>query len=126
MNSNKPYIIRALYEWITDNKLTPYIAVNAAVPRTHVPEQYVKNGQIVLNIAFDAVNMLNISNDQIEFDASFNSVPFQIFIPMQAVQAIYASENGQGMVFNEEENSEPPSTEPPNPPKGKPSLKIVK
>lgn len=127
MTSNKPYIMRALYEWITDNKLTPYIAVNATIPKTHVPEQYVKNGQIILNIAYDAVSMLNISNDQIEFDATFNSVPFEIFIPMQAVQAIYASENGQGMVFDEEETSQPPSNEPPTtPPKGKPSLKIVK
>ena len=126
MTSNKPYIMRALYEWITDNKMTPYIAVNATVPKTHVPEQYVKNGQIVLNIAYDAVNMLNIANDRIEFDATFNAVPFEVYIPTRAVQAIYAAENGQGMVFDEEEDGgEEPPTEP-EPPKGKPTLKIVK
>jgi stringent starvation protein B len=129
MTSNKPYIIRALYEWISDNKLTPYIAVNATIPKTHVPEQYVKNGQIVLNISYDAVSMLNIANDRIEFDATFNSSPFQIFVPIQAVQAIYAAENGQGMVFNPEDevDNEPPTPpEPSTPPKGKPNLKIVK
>jgi stringent starvation protein B len=126
MTSNKPYIMRALYEWITDNKMTPYIAVNATVPKTHVPEQYVKNGQIVLNIAYDAVNMLNIANDRVEFDATFNSVPFEIYIPNRAVQAIYAAENGQGMVFDEEEGDDEPPPAEPTPPKGKPSLKIVK
>jgi stringent starvation protein B len=129
MTSNKPYIIRALYEWVTDNKLTPYLAVNASIPKTHVPEQYVKNGQIVLNISYDAVSMLNIANDRIEFDATFNSVPFQIYVPIRAVQAIYAAENGQGMVFEEEEQEEAEDDTPPEPtppPKGKPTLKIVK
>lgn len=127
MNSNKPYIIRALHQWVTDNKATPYIAVNATIPYTHVPEQYVKNGQIILDISYDAVGMLNITNEHIEFDATFNAVPFQVYIPMKAVQAIYASENGQGMVFDEAEDTSPPPKPPTPPPaKGKPNLKIVK
>lgn len=125
MTSNKPYIMRALYEWIVDNKLTPYLAVNASVPYTQVPEQYVKNGQIVLNISYDAVSMLNIANDSITFDATFNSIPFQIYIPIRAVQAIYAAENSQGMVFEPDSDDSAP-TEPPPPAKGKPTLKIVK
>jgi stringent starvation protein B len=124
MTSNKPYILRALYEWITDNKLTPYIAVNTKIPGTYVPLEYVKNGQIVLNIAYDAVNQLNMTNDRIEFAATFNSIPFEVFVPIRSVQAIYAAENGQGIVFEEETELEPPPKAPE--PKGKATLRIVK
>jgi stringent starvation protein B len=123
ITSKKPYIIRALHEWISDNKLTPYIAVNATIPETHVPQQYVKNGQIILNIAYDAVNKLNINNHHIIFDATFNAVPFEVFIPMRAVQAIYAAENGQGMIFDEKDEEPPPTA--PEPIK-KTTLRIVK
>ena len=128
MNSSKPYITRALHEWITDNKLTPYIAVDATVPNTAVPQEHVKDGQIILNISYDAVAVLNIANDRIEFDATFNQVRFQVYVPMAAIQAIYAQENGQGMAFEKEEETSPPSepSPPPAPKKGKPSLKIVK
>lgn len=127
MNSSKPYIIRALHEWITDNKLTPYVAVDATVPYTAVPQEYVKDGQIILNISYDAAAVLNISNEAIQFDATFNQVKFQVYVPMAAVQAIYAQENGQGMAF-EKEDTPPPSEPPASPPprKGKPNLKIVK
>lgn len=127
MNSSKPYIIRALHEWITDNQLTPYLAVDATVPHTAVPQEYVKDGQIILNLSYDAVAVLNIANDSIQFDATFNQVRFQVYVPMAAVQAIYAQENGQGMAFEKEETP-PPSepTSPPPPKKGKPNLKIVK
>ena len=125
ITSKKPYIMRALHEWISDNKLTPYIAVNATIPETHVPQQYVKNGQIVLNIAYDAVNRLNINNNHILFDATFNAIPFEVFIPIRAVQAIYAAENGQGMVFDEKDEEEEPPPTAPEPIK-KATLRIVK
>lgn len=128
MTSNKPYIIRALHQWISDNQLTPYIAVNATTPRTYVPTEYVKNGQIVLNISYEAVSMLNIANDRIEFNATFNSLPFEIYIPIEAVKAIYAAENGQGIAFNPEETSDkPPTPSASTPaPQSRPNLKIVK
>lgn len=96
--STKPYLIRALYEWCTDNGLTPYIAVfvNAAV---HVPKEYVKNREIVLNISFEATQALKLDNDAISFKARFAGSARDIFVPMDNIVALYARENGQGMAF---------------------------
>ena len=97
-SSTRPYLIRALYEWCTDNGLTPFIAV--LVDETvRVPNEYVKDGEIVLNISFDATSSLTMGNEFIEFKGRFGGVARDIFVPVDRVVAIYARENGQGMAF---------------------------
>ena len=96
--STKPYFLRALYEWCTDNGFTPYVAV-AVDSTTRVPNEYVKDGQIVLNVSFDATSNLKIGNDAISFAARFGGVAREIMVPIERVAAIYARENGQGMGF---------------------------
>ncbi|MDE2606417.1 MAG: ClpXP protease specificity-enhancing factor [Burkholderiales bacterium] len=96
--STRPYLIRALYEWCTDNGFTPYVAV--LVDETvQVPREYVKNGEIVLNISYDATSSLKLGNDFIEFKARFAGTAREIMVPVDRVIAIYARENGQGMAF---------------------------
>lgn len=131
MTPSRPYIMRALYEWIVDNDCTPYVLVDATLPQVMVPEQYVKDGQIVLNVSPTAVMDLNISNEAMAFNGRFGGVATDIYVPVGAIIGIYARENGQGMVFEPEEpqpEPTPPEDEPPEPPKpeGRPSLKIVK
>lgn len=110
MSSSRPYMIRALYEWIVDNSCTPYILVDAYGPGVEVPQQHVnKEGQIVLNINPTAVKDLYIGLDQINFNARFGGVPTDLVIPCGSVLGIYARENGQGMVFEPEPNPEPPA-----------------
>ncbi|MDO8440189.1 MAG: ClpXP protease specificity-enhancing factor [Polaromonas sp.] len=96
--STRPYLIRALYEWCTDNGLTPYVAV-AVDATVQVPREYVKNNEIVLNISFDATSSLKLGNDFIEFKARFAGSAREIMVPVSRVIAIYARENGQGMAF---------------------------
>ena len=96
--STRPYLIRALYEWCTDNGLTPYVAVQVD-GSVQVPREYVKDGEIVLNISFDATSSLQLGNDFIEFKARFGGKPREILVPIGRVTAIYARENGQGMAF---------------------------
>ena len=96
--STRPYLVRALYEWCTDNGLTPYVAVSVD-DTVQVPREYVKNNEIVLNISFDATSSLKLSNDFIEFKARFAGSSRDIMVPMERVIAIYARENGQGMAF---------------------------
>ena len=96
--STRPYLIRALYEWCTDNGLTPYVAVRVD-DSVQVPREYVKDGEIVLNISFDATSSLQLGNDFIEFKARFGGKPREILVPVGRVIAIYARENGQGMAF---------------------------
>ena len=96
--STRPYLVRALYEWCTDNGLTPYVAV--MVDETvQVPREYVQDGEIVLNVSFDATSSLKLGNEFIEFKARFGGKPREIMVPMNRVMAIYARENGQGMAF---------------------------
>ncbi len=122
--------MRALYEWIVDNDCTPYLLVDASISDVMVPQQYVKDGQIVLNISAGAVMDLNISNDAVMFNGRFGGVATDIFVPVGAVMGIYARENGQGMVFESEEAGDqpPPDTIPPSSgkPDKRPSLKIVR
>ncbi len=101
LTSTKPYLIRALYDWINDNKCTPYVIVNADAKDVEVPKQYVEEGRIVLNISPAAVRDLRISNDFLEFNARFAGVVTQLYAPIAAILAIYAQENGQGMVFED-------------------------
>jgi stringent starvation protein B len=97
-SSTRPYLIRALYDWCTDNGFTPYIAV-LVDDTVQVPREYVKNGEIVLNISFDATSSLKLGNDFIEFKARFAGSAREIMVPVSRVIAIYARENGQGMAF---------------------------
>ncbi|GAB3286643.1 ClpXP protease specificity-enhancing factor [Parahaliea aestuarii] len=133
MTPSRPYIMRALYEWIVDNGCTPYLLVDASIRGVEVPRQYVKDGQIVLNISPSAVIDLNIANDLVYFNGRFGGVPTDIRVPVNAVVGIYARENGQGMVFEAEEGPNGPDDDPdlppdngPDKPEGRPSLKIVK
>lgn len=156
MTSNRPYLIRAYYEWIVDNNLTPHLVVDATQPGVVVPMEHVKDGQIVLNISPTACGNLQLGSVDIEFDARFSGVPRHILIPCTTVLAIYARENGAGTMFPKEtyEHEEAikdesddaaapltsidggdipddiapsPDDEPPKPgKKGKPNLKIVK
>jgi len=96
--STKPYLLRAIYEWCTDNGFTPYLAA-AVDGRTQVPREFVKNGEIVLNISFDATSNLKMDNDLVHFHARFGGVSREISVPVENVLAIYARENGQGMAF---------------------------
>ena len=99
MNSNKPYLLRALNEWILDNGLTPHLIVDAKAEGVEVPDQAIKDGKLVLNIASRATARLQMGNDSISFQARFSGVSFDIFLPIEAIMAIYARENGQGMMF---------------------------
>ncbi|MBR2513668.1 MAG: ClpXP protease specificity-enhancing factor [Halomonas sp.] len=102
MKSSRPYLARALYEWLLDNELTPYFVVDATQPGVEVPRQFVQNGQIVLNAAPTAVRDLFMENQAIGFNARFGGQPMQVMIPIPALIAIYARENGAGMVFGHE------------------------
>lgn len=128
MNSSRPYIMRALYEWIVDNNFTPYVLVDASIADVVVPQQFVKDNQIVLNISPDAVVDLSISNQAVAFNGRFGGVATDVFVPITAVVGIYARENGQGMVFDPEDVVSPPDDTPPTAgkPDKRPSLKIVK
>lgn len=133
MTSSRPYMMRALYEWILDNDCTPYVLVNALADSVEVPQQYVKNGQIVLNVSPTAVIDFLISDEAVQFNGRFGGMPMDIYAPMTAVMGIYARENGQGMIFDMDEPE--PDPEPPKPKlelkeapakTERPSLKVVK
>ncbi len=134
-SSTRPYLVRALHEWCTDNGFTPYVAVSVD-DSVQVPREYVSNGEIVLNISFDATSNLQLSNEFIVFKARFGGVAREISVPMGRVIAIYAKENGQGMAFpapveNDATADTKPTTDaepPPTPPSGgtRPQLKRVK
>ncbi|HJU99678.1 MAG TPA: ClpXP protease specificity-enhancing factor [Burkholderiaceae bacterium] len=119
--STKPYMLRAIYEWCTDSGYTPYLAVKVDGATT-VPMEYVKKGEIVLNISFGATSGLKMDNDSIRFHARFGGVSREIFVPVNNVMAIYANENGQGMAFETQLNYAEPAPEPAPP---APSLAAV-
>ena len=137
MSSSRPYLVRAFNDWILDNHCTPHIVVDASIQGVQVPAQHVANGQIVLNISPSAVKALEVGDVALEFSARFGGVPMQVYIPLHAVMAIYARENGEGMVFGSEpgspdpDGSGKPSGAQSGPadserPSGRPSLKVVK
>lgn len=141
MTSSRPYLVRALHEWILDNDGTPHVVVDASVQGVQVPMDYVANGQIVLNISPSAVKNLVIDNTGVEFTARFGGVPVNVHVPVRAIMAIYARENGQGMVFGREPGSPDPddddgSTQEPEPEvedsgdeesdRKRPNLKVIK
>ena len=126
MTSNRPYLLRAMYDWISDNGLTPYILVDAAAPGVQVPPGSVKDGRVVLNVAARAVAQLELGADHVRFMARFAGVSQAVEAPINAVLAIYAQENGQGMMFQAEGAPvEPPPTPPEEAPK-RPHLRVIK
>jgi len=131
MTSNRPYLIRALYEWIADNGLTPYIAINANMPEVVIPQKHIKNGKIVLNISQQAIRDLRVGNDAVECKARFGGKISHIYAPINAITAIFAQETGRGMIFPIEEESDKGGTVSELPPvtnkkKSKPHLTLVK
>lgn len=130
MTSNKPYFIRALYDWIVDNDLTPYLLVNADSPDVEVPQEHVSGGRIVLNISPTACRGLHLDNDRIVFSARFSGQVTQIFVSPSAVMAIYAKENGRGMEFGPEYDNLPTKpakpSGPPRTARKRPALTLVK
>jgi stringent starvation protein B len=141
MTSHRPYLVRALYEWILDNNCTPYILVNAHEAGVEVPQNFVKDGQIVLNISPVAVQGLLVANEGLEFHGRFGGIPMRVFVPIVAIMGIYAKENGQGMIF--ELGGDHPRPQPPaavsggaagesaalpkdKPAPSRPSLRVVK
>ena len=125
--STRPYFARALYDWIEDNKLTPYVLVDADAEGTTVPTKYVREGRIILNVSSTAVRRLQITNEGVSFSARFGGVAMNIEFPIHALLAIYAKENGKGVFFERDGDLQPPPSDPPPPNKpNKPALKVVK
>jgi stringent starvation protein B len=112
MTSNRPYLVRAYHEWIVDNGCTPYLVVNAFADGVEVPQSYVSNGQIILNIAPRTVRNFSMDNERISFNTRFSGLATDIDVPIDAVMGIYAHENGQGIVFESGTNIEPPPVDP--------------
>ncbi|QIL85079.1 ClpXP protease specificity-enhancing factor [Vibrio sp. HDW18] len=156
MTPRRPYLLRAFYDWLLENELTPHLVVDATLPRVKVPLEYVQDGQIILNVAPRAVSHLDLSNDEVTFNARFGGRPHRVIVPIYAVQAIYARENGAGTMFEPEpayidsleleeldspaslaglespltddsdDHTRDESSDEPPRPKGKPSLRVVK
>lgn len=137
MTSSRPYLIRAMYQWIVDNGMTPHLLAKASVDGCKVPVRYIQESKIVLNIAPMAVGGLLLGDDAISFGARFNGVSESIHVPINAVEAIYARENGQGMMFtdddeslsgmdNDEAATDDDRDPEPDPDKPKPTLRVVK
>ncbi|EJL6523517.1 ClpXP protease specificity-enhancing factor [Vibrio cholerae] len=147
MTPRRPYLLRAFYDWLLENELTPHLVVDATLPGVKVPLEYVQDGQIILNVAPRAVGNLELGNDEVTFNARFGGRPHLVIVPIYAVQAIYARENGAGTMFEPEPayldmmdfpeeidsddslielESDVEHTEETPRPRGKPSLRVVK
>lgn len=141
--SSRPYLIRAMYEWLLDSYLTPHILVDTDDQDVEVPEQYIENGQIVLNIEPNAIAHLDMGNEALQFNARFSGVAYTLYIPVRCVKAIYAVENNRGMSFEDDDdiggdgnnaappppagrNKAPHAPNKPKIPRGRPHLKVVK
>lgn len=128
MRPKRPYLLRAMHQWMTDSGHTPHVIVDAERSGVEVPQAYVKDGKIVLNVSFTAAQRLNLGNDWIELDARFSGVARHLRFPVNAVLGIYARETGEGMVFSEQDGG-PEPTAPQSPEdggRGRPQLKVVK
>lgn len=129
MTSNRPYLLRALFEWIADNNLTPHILVEAGAEGVDVPDQAVQKGKVILNIDNSAVRELDLGNEWLTFKARFSGNEHNVSVPIDAVLAIYAKENGQGMMFAGDDETIPPTdpdSDPDIKPTKRPHLTIVK
>jgi stringent starvation protein B len=138
LKSRRPYLLRAMHEWITDSEQTPHLVVDAAIEGVEVPRQYVQGGKIILNVSHNATSGLNLGNDGVVFRARFGAVTYDVSVPIAAVLGIYARETGQGMIFSD---TDAPPPQPPGGPgepavttssaapevkKGRPTLTVVK
>lgn len=131
--SQRPYLLRAMHEWMTDNGHTPHLVVDASAPGVEVPEQHVTDGKIILNVSYAAVRDLDLGNDEISFEARFGGIPQRLLVPVGAVLGIYARETGRGMIFAAEEDESAAvasaaadvDDEPP-PAGGHPHLRVIK
>ncbi len=121
MTSNRPYLLRALYSWISDNRMTPHVLVDAEVSGVQVPDQAIQKGKVILNIDQAAVHELDLGNEWLTFSARFSGKRHAVTVPVEAILAIYSKENGQGMMFAQDDESEPPTE-----PNGGPDLKAVR
>lgn len=126
MTSLKPYLIRSIYEWIIDNDLTPHLLVDAENSDAILPQQFIEDGKIVLNIRPQAIQGLSLGNAEIQFNARFSGKPMHIVTPIAAVMAIYAKENGKGMIFDQEDEESDKTPPPENKPPTRPALRVVK
>lgn len=128
MSSSRPYLIRAIHEWIVDNGLTPYLLVDAQQDSVEVPTEFVEDGKIVLNVSPSAVTNLELGNDWISFQARFSGSSRHLVFPAAATLAIYARENGQGMMFGESEAAPETRSQPDSEarPPARSHLKVVK
>jgi len=126
MTSSKPYLVRALYEWILDNDTTPYILVDTGSDQVLVPPGIASDGKLVLNLAPQAIQDLEMDNEHIAFSARFNGVSEQVYCPMAALLAIYARENGEGMMFPPEESDDDTQPGDEKPGAAVPTLKVIK
>jgi stringent starvation protein B len=138
VKSRRPYLLRAMHEWISDSDCTPHIVVDASIKGVDVPRQYIRDGKIVLNLSWNATGQLSMGSDEICFNGRFGGASMSVRIPIDAVLAVYARETGQGMIFADDESSpppqspeptQPPSDRPPEPPQrpaGRAKLKVVK
>jgi stringent starvation protein B len=134
VRSRRPYLLRAMHEWISDSNQTPHIVVDASMEGVEVPRQYVQGGKIILNVSSNATSMLSLGNEIVRFRARFGAATYDVSVPIAAVLGIYARETGQGMIFSEADTPAPPPTPPsePAPPSGpenkrtKPTLKVIK
>jgi len=120
----RPYLLRAMHEWMTDNRLTPHIVVDATFPGVSVPQQYVADGKIILNIGYAATRELVLGAESVTFKTRFGGTGYDVDVPVASVLGIYAQETGQGMIFTEEETPAADASE--KPAKGRPDLKIIK
>lgn len=125
MFSNRPYLVNAFYNWIVDNGCTPYLMVNALRDGVKVPEEFVKDGEIVLNVKPEAVRELVLGKRRISFQATFGGVEQELIVPVVAVRAIYAMENGEGMMFGDDESDDDMPPEDNQSAKGAPFLRVV-
>ncbi len=136
MTPSRPYLLRGLHEWIVDNGLTPHLLVNAEGEGVSAPLEFADDGQLVLNISYTATRGLSLGNEAVAFEARFGGTPMQVLIPISEVLAIFARENGRGMVFSPEDGAgDPPSGDNTEPPDGsggdggnagRPGLRVVK
>ena len=130
MTSSKPYLVRALYEWVLDNDNTPYILVDTSSDQVSIPNGIASDGKVVLNLAPAAIQNLEMTNDFISFSARFNGVGEQIFVPVTSLLAIYARENGEGMMFPSDEENDSTDADgeavKPSPKSAGPTLKVIK
>lgn len=128
MTPNRPYLLRALYDWISDNAMTPHILVDADCEGVDVPEQAVQKGKVILNIDRAAVHQLELGNELVSFNARFSGRQYAVQVPVDAVLAIYSKENGQGMMFAQDDDTDPPGgpDDGDKPKMKRPHLRVVK